>query len=102
MVANLTSFETLDHREYVAFGGLEPGGFGAADAMAPLGLLSLGMSQSSIATPPDPNWAISLSTSSPARTPGWLWTSWHWASDRGSTPCFSQARTRLRRPARSA
>jgi len=44
MVANLTSFETLDHREYVAFGVLEPGGFGAAAAMAPLGLLSLGVS----------------------------------------------------------
>jgi hypothetical protein len=53
MVANLTSFETLDQREYVAFGVLEPGGFGAAVEMAPLGLLSPGMSSFSIATPPD-------------------------------------------------
>lgn len=30
MVANRTSFETLDYRQYVAFGVLEPGGFGAA------------------------------------------------------------------------
>ena len=34
----------LDDRQNIAFGVLEPGGFGAAAAMAPLGLLSLGMS----------------------------------------------------------
>ena len=58
MVANLTSFETLDHREYVAFGVLEPGGFGAAAEMASPGLLSPGMPWFSIATPPDFNSAI--------------------------------------------
>ena len=44
MVANVTSFESLDRREYVVFGALEPRGFGAAAEMAPLGLLFAGMS----------------------------------------------------------